>query len=466
VSPLGAGTLTEVWRAVRISEGRNGPHYAVKRVLDQLDRETEFTASFKTLATAAMALQHHGVVRTLDAGTEAARDMTTLGRTYVAQELVAGKPLNALLNQLRTTTKEVPRALTFTVIGHTLQALAYAHRATGAGGAPLQIIHGDVAPANVFVTLDGTVKVSDFCINRARMVLRHAANAGLRARFHYLAPETARTGHADLRADLYAVGVMLHEMLSFRRLRRGNTSDEVLAQAQSGVWPALDTLGVSSDADLNAILSRALNDDPNQRFQSADEFLAAVGGYAQSRELVMAAPDLSALMSAHFPQLSSAETEGRAQVSGIYNTLQGIHTTAPLGEQPHDALAREDGAASSPRRAPVTRGKRSSKLLYTLLGSLIVVAAVATTAFSLLTDRETSEDAPVKTRAPRDLTRLVGGRTVTYWQDRVTTLDQAISEATKRPGGESSPETQQLKALREDTVRKGQALGLTGLGQR
>ncbi|MEW5854628.1 MAG: serine/threonine-protein kinase [Myxococcota bacterium] len=484
VEPLGRGSLAEVFLAVKAAGGPNAAPVALKRPLLELEPETRFISGYMEQATLSLALAHPGVVRVGDLGVQAARDGSgrSLGdvvavaedvalgnalvaapeRHYVVMEYVNGVPLNAVMNALLRTTRTIPRPFAFAMVRRVLESLAYAHESVP-GGKP-SVIHGDVAPANVMITADGAVKVADFGLGRAREMLRLPHHAGLRMKLAYMAPEQARGQPIDPRADLYGVGVMLHEMLACRRMRRGNTEAEILQQVQGGLWPSLESLGVATDAGLNLLLARALQDNPAARFQSANEFAVELDAYLKAQDLVMSQAQVSELITRNFPELAQREAQVRAAVGQVFASMQAP-AAAPPPAAPEPEPAPPPSEISGPklkRPAPdlgASSRARSRQMILAAVGGLALMVGIFFGVRATFMNRPLKDGAS-STEEARDLSRLVGGRTVLFWTERVQSLDKAIAQA-EAEGGAASPKLQDLKARREDTLRKAKALGIT-----
>lgn len=443
---------------VNAADGAEGAFHALKRPLAALASERAYLAALKQQANTVLTLRHPGIASVVEVGETSALDPNNPGMPYMVGEVVVGVTLSSVLNHLLQTTRDIPRAFAFTVVGQMLSALAHAHR----HGDQDTLFHGDLAPSNIMVGLDGRVVVTDFGVGRARLQLAEPANLALRYRFQYMAPETARDGVADWRSDLYAVGVMLHEMLTFRRLRRGTAPEDVRQQVVAGTWPALESLGIPTDDGLNNILAKALQDHPASRYQSAEQFMADMAPYVQMRNLVVAPEHITQMMAVAFPTLPAREDEARTRTRALFSGDGPAAAEDSLGEpQPltpgftpppqtsTDAIRRRAAAAPNP----------VVKRLFIGVGTLVLVTVGALVAINAMRVKHhgghNATDGPT-----RDLTQLVGGRTALFWSERLASFDKAIAVA--RAAGRE-PELAVLEARRADLLRKAAALGLSEL---
>lgn len=241
---IGGGGMGEVYRAVLTARGRV---VAMKVVSGRLTRDPEVTARFEAEVAALSQLSHHNVVRVLDHGE------TVNGRHFLVMEYVDGCDLRRLLRAQRL---ELERALD--IFLKVCAGVSHAHQRG--------LVHRDIKPANILIGADGTVKVADFGL--AKTLVESSSSYGFtqtRDTFgtpYYVAPEVTRSaGQADARADVYALGVLLYELL---------TGSVPMGQ----FTPLSKKTGLSKKID--GIISHALADDPQRRLSSVEEMAAAV----------------------------------------------------------------------------------------------------------------------------------------------------------------------------------------------
>lgn len=262
---VGSGGMGEVWAATYCPEGGFVRPVAVKMIHDRLAADETFVSAFRREAELSARLLHKNIVQVLDFGREGAR-------WFLTMEYVDGVPLSGLLRRLRRRMQRLSPSLALYVAREVVAAVAYAHReATDLQGRPLRVIHRDLAPANVLISRTGQVKVTDFGVAWVRGAAAGSRGfAGLVGHYGYLAPEQARGGQPDEQADLYAVGVMLWEMLTCRRLFGGRSAESLAfdvenqqVRAPASVVPALGS------GPWDVILARTLSDHPGARYPSA-----------------------------------------------------------------------------------------------------------------------------------------------------------------------------------------------------
>jgi len=186
---------------------------------------------------------------------------------------VDGRDLAAVLRKCRQ--RHIPVPVDFAVyLTHVLlAALDYAHHAKSLSGEPLGLIHCDVSPSNVFISRGGEVKLGDFGIARVRTA--QGRDAQLAGKPYYLAPEVLQ-GEVQQAADLWAVAVMLYELLTLQRPFQGRDPETVFAAIEAGRWRPLSEARPEAGKALDAAMVRALDPNPARRFATAADFAGAL----------------------------------------------------------------------------------------------------------------------------------------------------------------------------------------------
>ena len=179
-------------------------------------------------------------------------------------EYLHGQPLTTVLN--RVGSGELSLALRLRILVDALAGLHYAHELTDYAGNPLGVVHRDVSPHNVFVTYDGQVKLMDFGVAKTAAAAHRTRPGALKGKLVYMAPEHFRSEPVDRRADVFAVGVMLWELLAERRLWHGMAEAHIVHHLAAGVaMPALPP-DICRPPVLDAICARALAVNPGERY--------------------------------------------------------------------------------------------------------------------------------------------------------------------------------------------------------
>ena len=279
---IGRGGMAEIYLARGTTQMGAARLAVVKLVLNRFSEDPGFSEMLVSEAKLAARLSHANIVQTFDLGREE-------GRLYIAMEYVEGFDLTKLVKKLAARKIGLPAEYGFYAVMETLRALDYAHRCTDEGGAPLGIVHRDVSPSNVLISLEGEVKLCDFGIARAFDDLSELPEGAQEGKAAYMSPEHARGERVDGRADIFSASVILWEILAGRRMYRKPPQGEVIDLAKAGDVPPLPERGFPDHARLQEILSRGLAKRREDRYPTAGAMLRDLEGYVAKARL-MASP--------------------------------------------------------------------------------------------------------------------------------------------------------------------------------
>jgi eukaryotic-like serine/threonine-protein kinase len=251
LAKLGGGGMADVWLAEDTHLQRR---IALKVLHQRFAQDKEFVMRFRREAESAAGLQHPNIVAVFDRG-------EWQGTYYIAMQYVEGPTLKQLIDSGITVEQGVA------VIRQVLQAAGYAHRQG--------IVHRDLKPQNVIVDPEGKAVVTDFGIARAG-VSEITQTGSVMGTPHYLSPEQAQGFDVTAVSDLYSIGVMLYEALTGRVPFEGESAVAVAMKQVSQMPQRPSSIQPRVSPALDAVVMRALEKDPGQRFQSADAFIAAL----------------------------------------------------------------------------------------------------------------------------------------------------------------------------------------------
>jgi eukaryotic-like serine/threonine-protein kinase len=280
---LGTGGTADVHLAAVLEGPRKGQNVAIKRLHKRRAQDPEAVRRFEFEAKTLGLLQHQNIVR--------AFEVSVLdGQQHLVMELIDGHDLGHILRKARAKKKQLPVDVACFAVKVLLDALHAVHSAKDAAGEPLELVHCDVSPHNLFVAKTGAIKLGDFGLSRrSGTVLTHIVKQG---RPTYLSPELL-DGQVSQSADLWAAGVSLYELLTFEQPFAGNTIDELTAAIRQKREVPLMERRRECSGPLEAVLKSALEKDPSRRFKSAKEFSDAVAPHFHP---VRAPQQLAALM--------------------------------------------------------------------------------------------------------------------------------------------------------------------------
>jgi serine/threonine-protein kinase len=282
---LGEGGMGTVWLA-RLSGAAGFEKLCiVKTVLPSIAKDQEFVSRFLHEGRVLTQLAHGNIAQVLDMNEEG-------GELFLALEYVAGVDLSRLQEQVRAAGEAVPVAVAVALVQQAAEGLGAAHRKTALDGTPLQVVHRDVSPQNIMVSYEGEVKVIDFGIARSEARSRHTAQASVMGKLGYMAPEQARGEHVDHRADQFALGIVLWELLANQPyVRRGTLTEMVVSMASPVIRP-LGPLRADVPGSLETVVLRALSATPDARFPSTDEFAQALTAELMKLGVSLSKPQL------------------------------------------------------------------------------------------------------------------------------------------------------------------------------
>jgi serine/threonine-protein kinase len=262
--------MAEVYLAA-LRDAPEGALFAVKRILPTLAADREFVGMFLDEARIVAHLDHPGIAPIHELG--------RVGESYfIAFEYVPGQDLRALQKRLRRAAERMPVPVAVHVAHRLADALDWAHRARGAGGMDLEVVHCDVSPANVLLGWDGTVRLIDFGIAQAAF-RAHRERRLLRGKLGYMTPESVRGLPVDRRADVFALGTVLWEMLAGEKLFTGPSELALLERVRSAEVPPPSSRNAAVLPGLDAVVLRALAREPEGRFSWASELRDALAPY-------------------------------------------------------------------------------------------------------------------------------------------------------------------------------------------
>lgn len=289
---------------------------ALKVLHPHLAYEQEFISMFLDEARLAARIRHLNVVPTLDVS-----DSPGDGY-FLVMEYIEGNHLGALLGRAAKQGERLPQPFVCRVLIDTLQGLGAAHRLTDENGKPLKLVHRDVSPHNILVGTDGIARLTDFGVAKAEVRMASTRAGQFKGKLSYMAPEQAASNQTDQRSDLFSVGIILWECLTGRRLFKGDSNAATLNRLlndtivkPSDLWPELD--------QFDDVVMKALSRNPEQRFQSADDFAEALdnaagrGGVAKTRDVaeLVRALDADKLLDERERLRDAIERLGRAEIA-------------------------------------------------------------------------------------------------------------------------------------------------------
>lgn len=278
----------------------------IKKILDHLAEEEEFVTKFLDEGRIVVNLSHGNIVPVFDMD---AAD----GEYFIAMEYVPGRDLRDLLKRLGEREELLPVELAVYVAIEAAKGLDYAHRRTGPDGESLGIVHRDISPSNILISRDGEVKIIDFGIARAASRVSQTVSGRIQGKICYMSPEQASGKSVGPPSDVFSLGVVLYEMLTGERIFQGQSDLESLDLVRQCEFKPPSGLNPKVPPELDAILARALSEDLEVRYGSADDFQVDLLEWLYARGKATTGQQLAELSARLFPEGFEREALRRAR---------------------------------------------------------------------------------------------------------------------------------------------------------
>ncbi|MDB4980151.1 MAG: serine/threonine protein kinase [Myxococcales bacterium] len=313
---VAAGGMAEVFRGVAESLQGFKKNIAIKRILPALTKNKKFVAMFLDEARLSLLLQHTNIVQVFDIG-------HTDDTYFIVMEYVDGVDLKALTEWRRKINRRIPIAHTLYVTMEICKGLSYAHELQNPDtGKPLGIVHRDISPPNVLISKQGEIKVVDFGLAKATSQIETTDPGVVKGKMSYLSPEAARGEEVDSTSDIFAVGILLYEMLTGKRLFYGETDYQTVELVRTAKVPPIKPQNPQVEPELEDIVRKALAKRKEDRFQGALDLQDALAQYSYSRGLKVISRDIAELVRQCIDDRNSQSSDGTKKSSIIDHMLQ------------------------------------------------------------------------------------------------------------------------------------------------
>jgi eukaryotic-like serine/threonine-protein kinase len=356
---INVGGMAEVFKAKTFGVEGFERLLAVKRILPNIAEDEEFITMFIDEAKIAVQLQHANIAQIFDLG-------KVDDSFFIALEYVHGRDLRAIFDRMRSRGEAVPIAMACHMIMQVCEGLDYAHNKRDGQGRELHLVHRDISPQNVLIGYEGEVKLIDFGIAKAAGKASKTQAGILKGKFGYMSPEQVRGLPIDRRSDIFAVGIVLYELLTGERLFVGESDFSTLEKVRNVEIVPPSSYNKKIPPELEKLVLKALARDPEDRYGNAidlhddlQSFLYSIGEFYSRKDLaawmkktfaVEIEEDNAKLeqyrqIAAPVAASSSTEVSRRAAVAGAGSTSQGRAASVS---------ARTGGAAggSAPKNPP------------------------------------------------------------------------------------------------------------------
>jgi serine/threonine protein kinase len=276
--PLGVGGMAEVYKATSTGPGGFERTVVIKRILPASSADPTFVRMFVAEAKILGMLNHPNVVQAYDFG-------EADGTLFLVLEYADGPSLYRAIQALRIMGRVMPVVIAAHFAHEICRALDYVHRLQGSDGEPMRVVHRDVTPSNVVLTSEGALKLLDFGVARYSATQAFSEHGAIRGKAAYLAPEALRGDPIDGRVDIFALGVVLHEMLTLKDLFASESNLGTLHKVLEMEIPPPSLGRPEVPAALDAIVMKALERDPARRYACAADMARDLNEFVVSAQL-------------------------------------------------------------------------------------------------------------------------------------------------------------------------------------
>lgn len=326
IRKLAEGGMAEIYLAKQTGAEGFERDVVIKCMLDHFTQHREFVSMFLDEARLAARLHHPNIVQITELG-------VADNRYFICMEYLAGEDLEAVFAATQSTGQGVPIPIAARIILSVLEGLEFAH-GYQEQGRPLELVHRDISPSNIFVTYQGTVKVLDFGIAKASSRMTQTQPGLLKGKWGYMSPEQARgEQQLDARSDLFSLGVTFHELLTARRVFERDTELGVLLALMEQPIPPPSAHRPDVPPALDRIVMKALERRREDRYASAAEMRADLEELLRGTASIPGVSQLAQYMQGVF---GATEVERKTKIPSLSEL--GAHTLVQQQERQEDSL--------------------------------------------------------------------------------------------------------------------------------
>ncbi len=264
IQRVNIGGMAEIFKAKTFGVEGFEKTFAIKRILPSIAQDKDFIIMFVDEAKIMAQLQHSNITQVYELG-------LTNGSYFIAMEFIDGKDLKQLFRKNQEDKKPMDIAQACYIVSQICSGLDYAHRKKDSKGNSLNIIHRDVSPQNIRISYDGDVKILDFGIAKTKIQRSETQTGTLKGKFGYMTPEQISGKEIDRRSDIFAIGIILYELLTGTRLFKGKTDFSILKKILNVTIELPRKRNPNIPIELEKILMKALTVDREKRYEYASD---------------------------------------------------------------------------------------------------------------------------------------------------------------------------------------------------
>ena len=360
ICSLGRGGMAQVFVAEQTGPGSQRRIVAVKRVHSHFAQSEEYQQMFRREARLATLLDHRNVVRVFEMGGRP-------GAYFIVMEYLPGEDLRSVQRRLEARAEHMPCDLVAYVALEAAEALSYVHQVSGNGGESLGLVHRDVNPSNLLVTYQGITKLLDFGIAKVNTETSMTSAGVFKGKLAYASPEQVNSQRLDGRSDVFALGIVMWELLMGRRLFRRRDPAATFEAVRAAPIPVPSAVDSRIPSALSAIVMRALTREVDGRYQSAEELRDDLHAFLSAQSMTPGPDRLSGWLRALFGEERARQRLELAAGKPPLSMASGSRSSAPrleTGDSSFRPLTEElselpGGEVEVPERAPPSNLERA-----------------------------------------------------------------------------------------------------------
>jgi serine/threonine-protein kinase len=367
VKLIASGGMAEVYLARQAGAAGFEKLVCLKRILPHLARDKQFVEMFLNEARLAAQLDHPNIVSIFDLG-------EANGNYFIAMEFIDGPSLRAIHKRAEERGEFLPIPEILKIISMAAGGLQYAHDLTGPDQRPLGLVHRDISPDNILVHRNGSAKVVDFGIAKAANSSSQTRTGTLKGKVAYMPPEQLRGEQLDRRTDVFALGVVLYELLAGKRPWESTSEVALIGKIMTEEPQPLGEVRSDAAPELVAIVDRALAKDRSQRYQSCHELQADLENLLVQMGQTITPARVSDFVKAYSPETQAQGAAGlersSAEIQQIQDDMNGTGAAPSLVKGRGKADQRDSRTAMMAE--PVRRPQSNRGLLYGVMAFLVI----------------------------------------------------------------------------------------------
>ena len=319
---LAVGGMAEIWLATTQGPAGFRKDVVIKRILPEHASDETFVEMFLDEARLAASLNHPNIVTIFNLG----RDRDSY---FIAMEYIEGYDLSRVIARAKTRGIAIPAPIAARMVADACGGLDYAHNFADSEGNRVGLVHRDISPHNLLISRSGVVKLVDFGVAKAASSVHKTQTGLVKGKLAYLSPEQIHAKPLDGRSDLFAMGIVLYELLTGERPFGGESELLAVSAILNEPHAPVASRRAGLQEGLEQIVTRALAKRPQDRYQSAAEMERDLEQWMRQHQATVSQRDLSDFLASLFSERPAAPTGGAATLLGDVDAVSSTKLEVP-----------------------------------------------------------------------------------------------------------------------------------------